>query len=99
MTIAQWQPGTLYLPGATVSRVTTPANVITNIANADFESGDTDWTYDSGFAINQTSAFSGQFSAEYSDSSNSGVLENDTFVPISVGQSVIAKCMLSIPLM
>lgn len=95
MTVSAWQPGTLYLRGAVVKATARPPSVPGTLVNADFESGDTDWTKGTGFSITTGSAFSGTYSAKYSGSPHtSAFIEQTAYVAVSPGETVAATCMV-----
>lgn len=99
MPVPEWQPGTLYFPGDTV-RPTGQGDVSQSMpANPDFEAGDTGWTFSGqgSFTIDQDPpVFAGTWSAKAGVTSNPnggvGTLTNDTFIPITPGQVVTARC-------
>ena len=92
MAITVWSPGTLYLPGSLVVPSSSGPSVATGLVNPGFESGDTGWTKDAGWAINATKAFSGTQSAEYSATGNAAIV-NSTKHAISPGITVNVSCM------
>ena len=95
MTIAQWAPGTLYLPGTVVSRRATPGNVVGEITNPDFELGDLNWAKTGDFTIGPTTSFSGTQSAILTTiPATYSTLENDSFADCVPGQTVSLKCMI-----
>ena len=93
MAINKWQPGTLYLTGALVLPTATAGATPTTIPNASFDSGDTDWTKGTGWAINTNLAFDGTYSAEYSGP-GAADLESSTKHPVSPGKAITATCFI-----
>ncbi len=91
MAVAAWQPGTLYQPGALVTRAVAPPVVSSQIPNGDFEDGDTDWTKGSGWTIvNGEEAFTGTWSGKKAAGSASSELLMTTAVPVTPGQTISA---------
>lgn len=93
MTIPTWQPGTTYAAGAIVIPATVAGAQPTVIPNADFDAGDTDWTKETGWAINQNLAFSGAWSAEYSGP-GAATLVSSTKHAVKPGKSITASCFV-----
>ena len=93
MTIAAWQPGTIYPPGTLVLPTSVVGAVPTVIPNYDFEAGDTDWTKDTGWAINGNSSFSGTKAAEFVGP-NAGSIVSSTKHPVAPGKSITAQCFI-----
>lgn len=92
MTIAFWQAGTLYAPGAVVQPVNMPTPVNTAIVNPGFESGDSGWTKDAGWTIvNGESAFTGTWSARF-DLTGSGRIYAAAGIAVSPGKTITARC-------
>jgi hypothetical protein len=94
MAINQWQAGTLYLPGSLVIPTTVSGSTPTVIPNADFESGDTDWTKGTGWAINSNGFFSGAIGAEYSGP-GAADLVSSTKHAVEPGKSITASCFIA----
>lgn len=93
MAIANWKPSTIYLPGALVVPTTQPGATATTITNADFESGDADWTKGAGWAINTNDAFAGTYSAEYSGPGVANLISANK-VSVAPGKAITAKCLV-----
>jgi hypothetical protein len=95
MTTQQWQPGTLYNPGAIVRRVSAPPIVAVPPTNPGFEDGDTGWTKGTGWGIvsNNDNPFSGTWTAEKSGV-GTALLLNDNIVEVVPGQSITASCQV-----
>jgi hypothetical protein len=94
MAINQWQPGTIYVPGSLVIPTTVAGSTPTVIPNADFEGGDTDWTKDTGWAINSNGFFSGAIGAEYVGP-GAGSLISSTKHAVEPGKSITASCFIA----
>jgi hypothetical protein len=88
-----WQGGTLYPTGSLVQPASAPPPVNTEITNAGFESGDTDWTKGTGWTINASGAYQGSWAAQYSFTGTSDIL-NDDAAAVTPGQSITAACMV-----
>lgn len=96
MSTAQWQAGTLYIPGSLVRPRSGSAVVQSAPTNGDFELGSSGWTLGTGLAIGEFSAaFSGTFSLEYDDNDPAvRVAINNNAVPVRPGQSIKASCQV-----
>ena len=72
--ITKWQPGKLYQPGAVA--IPNEGGAVTQVTpgNADFESGDSGWTKQDNWSIDQVDAFQGTWSAAYSGEAGSGLV-------------------------
>jgi hypothetical protein len=95
MTTPQWQPGTLYNPGAVVRRISAPPIVAVPPYNPGFEEGDTGWDKGLGWAIvsNNDNPFSGSWTAEKSGV-GTALLLNQNIVQVTPGQSITASCQV-----
>lgn len=93
MAIAAWKPGTIYIPGSLVTPTAVPGTANTVIPNADFESGDTDWTKGTGWLINTNLPFGGTNSAEYSGP-GAAALVSATKHPVAPGKAITASCFV-----
>jgi len=94
MAISKWQPGFLYIPGSLVIPSSVAGATPTLIPNADFESGDTDWTKGTGWAINSNAFFAGAIAAEYSGPGAATIISS-TKHAIEPGKSITASCFVS----
>ena len=94
MTIQTWKPGTLYLPDALVLPTKVAGASPTTIANANFDSGDSDWTKGTGWAINTTNPFGGTYSAEYTGS-GAADLEAAAKATVAPGKAITAKAFIA----
>lgn len=93
MAIQKWQPGTLYIAGTLVVPTIVPGATPTPIANAAFDSGDSDWTKGTGWAINTNYAFSGTYSAEYSGPGAADLISTVKHA-VSPGKAITATCFV-----
>lgn len=93
MAIEKWQPGTIYIPGALVFPRSVAGATATAIPNADFESGDSDWTKGTGWAINTNLAFAGTYSAEFTGASAASLISS-TKHGVSPGKAITASCFV-----
>lgn len=93
MAISRWQPGQIYIPGSLVLPTAVVGAAPTVIPNHDFEGGDTDWTKDTGWAINGNSFFSGSMAAEFVGP-NSGTIVSSTMHLVAPGKSITAQCFI-----
>lgn len=91
MAINKWQAGTIYIAGSLVIPTAVPGATSTVIENADFESGDQDWTKGTGWAINANLAFNGTYSAEYSGPGAADLISTVKH-PVSPGKAITASC-------
>jgi hypothetical protein len=98
MTVAQWQAGTTYVPGAVVVPTHAAATQLAAINNPGFETGDlTDWTTTGSltFQVISGTKYSGTYSCKASGT-GTGDLINTTQSPVSPGQTISAQCFLVI---
>jgi hypothetical protein len=97
MTTPTWQAGTLYSPGAVVRRNSVPAVVALAPTNADFESGDTGWTKETGWSIENdaSKAFSGTWAARYTGVTGTAAIYNSTLNIAQPGLAITASCMVN----
>jgi len=86
-----WQSSRLYPPGSLVQPQSVVPPVSTEITNAGFESGSTDWTLGSGVAITSAEKFTGANSAGFSGTSGL-VRVLHASVPCNPGQAITASC-------
>lgn len=93
MALSKWQPSTYYVAGTVVIPTTVSAAQPTAIPNSDFESGDTGWTKEAGWAINTTLPFSGTYSAEFTGP-GAGSIVSDTKIPVAPGKAITATCFV-----
>jgi hypothetical protein len=97
VTVAQWEPGTLYVPGAVVRPRATPTVVPVSITNPGFEAGDTGWTKETGWTISNAGGFekyTGSWSAQFDNTSTTNRILA-TAVACLPGQSITASCFVS----
>lgn len=94
MAISVWKPGTLYQPQEVVvpQSAVQPGSVPPT--NPGFESGDSDWTKGTGWAINNTEAFAGSYSAQHSSAGSDLAIVNNLKAEVTPGQSVTARCLV-----
>lgn len=95
MATQAWQPGQLYNPGTLVRPLTAPPTVQSAPTNGDFEAGDTGWTKDPGWSINQVTAFTGTWSAQYAATGAPQKMRNTNQVPVTPGMTITASCMVA----
>lgn len=93
--MAAWQPGTLYNPGAIVSPATAPPVGAQAPDNPSFESGDVDWTKDSGWSIVSETGFDGAWSAKFVAAGEDGSIINDFRAPVTPGKLIHATAAIS----
>lgn len=93
--MAIWQPGTLYSPGAIVSPATAPPVGTQAPDNPSFESGDVDWTQDSGWSIVNETSFDGAWSAKFVAAGEDGSIVNDFRAPVTPGKLIHAWCAVA----
>ena len=94
MAIEKWQPGKLYVAGSLVIPTASASeSTDTVIPNAGFESGDVNWTKDTGWAINSNSFFAGAIGAEYSGP-GAGAIVSDTKHAVAPGTEITAQCFI-----
>lgn len=97
MTVAAWQPGTLYNPGAVVRRNSTLAVVSPAPVNPDFELGDTDWTKGANWTIGTQisgAVFSGTKAARCTASAGTSRIYQSATVAVVPGMSITASCQV-----
>lgn len=95
MSVPQWQPGTLYQPGALVRPLTTPAVQSGNVANYDFEFGDSGyWVKGTGFAIDTliNPAFGGVYTLRFSNTASNIHAYATDEKNINPGTTINASC-------
>lgn len=91
-----WQPGTLYAPGSLVQPASVPGPTPAAIVNPGFESGNTDWTMDSGWSIGQFgdgTHFQGTWSAQW-DLTGNGRIRATAAFDVTPGTSITASCQV-----
>lgn len=97
MTVAQWEAGTIYLPGAVVRPRVAPALVPQPITNPGFEAGDSGWTKETGWSIvtgtSSNRLFAGSWSAKFNNTSSTNRILS-TAVPVQPGTAITARCMV-----
>lgn len=91
MTIATWQPGTVYLAGQLVVPTTVAGATATVIVNPDFELGDSDWSKGTGWAINGSQPWAGSYSAEFTGNGTADLISS-TKVSVAPGKAISAQC-------
>lgn len=94
MSTPQWQPGTLYQPGALVVPLTSSALGNGALLNSTFESGNSGWTLDGGCAIQNTGgrAYQGTWYATFGSWSGANrVIVNNVRAPVTPGQPIHAS--------
>lgn len=93
MTVPAWQAGTLYSPGAVVKRNSATAVTAAPPANANFESGDSDWTKEASWEIGEYVAhFDGTWAARNRDTIGTARIYGAAASPAVAGMSVSASC-------
>ncbi len=93
-TVTEWQPGTLYAPGAVVKPGTNQGAFINAIPNGDFEAGnDGNWTLGSNTTIlnDPTKAYQGNFSLRATLNRQTSQTTMFDFGTVTPGQSVTAS--------
>jgi len=99
--IPLWSPGTTYQPGDLVKPRSVAPVVSSAIPNADFESGDSNWTKGTGWTIVNTTGsgkadnpYQGAWFAAFQppDGGVESYLQMSTTVPVIPGQSIQASC-------
>ena len=87
-----WTAGTTYLPGDLVQPINAPlSSVATVLTNPGFESGSSDWTLGSNFAIVSDNKFAGINAAKHSGLGTSRVTHSS--YAVTPGASITASCM------
>lgn len=89
MTVRGWEAGTAYANGSIVRATTTLATVPQALDNGGFESGDTDWDKDAGWAILTADAFEGTKIARYTGTGTAGM--RSAAYPVATGQVISAR--------
>jgi hypothetical protein len=92
-----WQPSTFYAPGSLVQPATAQPAVPTPIPNWSFESGNVEWTLDSGLSIVNGADHYGP--GTWSLQGNTGFTgdryaEMQDFIDCTPGESITAKCQV-----
>jgi hypothetical protein len=96
MPTPNWQPGTIYAPGALVQPASAIAPVPDQVTNGGFESGNTDWSLASGFSIGEFgngTHFQGTWSLQW-DLTGNGRAINTNFTEVVPGQTINANCQV-----
>lgn len=94
MAVPTWQPSTLYVPGALVTRLSAaPAPpTATAIVDPDLEGGGTGWTFDSGVRVNVGYAYTGTHAIEfYAIGGHTRAIAQR--VAVVAGVTIKAQCM------
>ena len=89
MTTPVWAPGTVYLPGAIVQPRTAQPTPITAIDNPGAEAGSlSHWTPGGSgtWSVSNVAPLSGSKRFNWSGTGSNALLENDTQIPVEVGQ-------------
>lgn len=99
MTVAVWQPGAFYNPGALVFPQTAPPIVTGELENPNFEEGNTGWdkTVFSGtqWVITTGTGYNGTGLAQYpAPGTGTGYIINDTVATVTPGQSITGNAAL-----
>lgn len=97
MATPTWQPSTFYAPGSLVQPATAQPAVPTPIPNWSFESGNVEWTLDSGLSIVNGADHYGP--GTWSLQGNPGFTgdryaEMQDFIDCTPGESITAKCQV-----
>lgn len=97
MPTPSWQPSTFYAPGSLVQPATAQPAVPTPIPNWSFESGNVEWTLDSGLSIVNGADHYGP--GTWSLQGNPGFTgdryaEMQDFIDCTPGESITAKCQV-----
>jgi hypothetical protein len=78
MPVPRWQPGKLYQPDTVVQDVASGSLVRTQLTNSDFESGDSGWTKDAGWTIENVAGLGGSWRAKHTpDGTTNNIVNND----------------------
>lgn len=88
-TLAAWRPATAYTKGATVSPNGTQGSVPVPILNGNFNSGDTAWTKDTGWAISTGDAYEGTHKGIYTGTGAGTIKVSGTYAS-TPGQVITA---------
>lgn len=88
-TLAAWKPATAYAKGATVRPNATQGSVPVPITNGNFNSGDTAWTKDAGWAISTGDAYEGTHKGIYTGTGAGTIKVSGTY-PATPGQVITA---------
>lgn len=88
-TLAAWKPATAYAKGATVRPNATQGSVPVPIVNGNFNSGDTAWTKDAGWAISTGDAYEGTHKGIYTGAGAGTIKVSGTY-PATAGQVITA---------
>jgi len=87
--LAAWRPATSYAKSATVRPNAAQGSVPVAIVNGGFESGDTAWTKDTGWAISTGDAYAGSYKAIYTGAGSGTIKVSGTY-PATAGQVITA---------
>jgi len=87
--LAAWRPATAYVKGATVRPNAAQGSAPVPITNGNFESGDTAWTKDTGWAISTGGAYEGTYKATFTGA-GSGTIKTSGTYPATPGQVINA---------
>ena len=92
-----WQPGTTYAPGATVVPLTQAAPISTQPANPSFSDGTlTGWNAMPGWYGGLANSLNGGGQGLLAANSGTNItLINTNLVPVTVGQSITATCLVA----
>lgn len=97
MTVSIWQPGTLYQPGALVTRATAPPVTSSALTNGDFEAGDTGWTKGTGWAIQiDPRHYDGVWAGVFGSLTGAAFLTNDNAAAVTPGQVITAQAAVNV---
>jgi len=88
-TLAAWRPATAYAKGATVRPNAAQSSAPVPILNGGFNSGDTAWTKDTGWAINTGDTYEGTYKAEFTGTGSGRIKTSGTY-PATAGQVITA---------
>jgi len=88
-TLAAWKPATAYAKGATVRPNAAQGSVPVPIVNGNFNSGDTAWTKDAGWAISTGDAYEGTHKGIYTGTGAGTIKVSGTY-PATPGQVITA---------
>ena len=91
-----WQPGTTYVPGATVIPTVSPVSVNVAPANASFDGSLNGWNAKPGWFASPSGGYNGGAMAQLAANSGTDIdLINTNQVPVTPGQVINAQCLIT----